>query len=93
MKKKKENKTIAQQKMTIVNNLIDNNFRCKDKQGKYLSISETDEILMNMPVQALENISKRYKSVEKEILIIRKAIKPLYNQIMRQTGLSHFMGL
>jgi hypothetical protein len=93
MKKKKENKTIVQQKMSIVSHLIDNNFRCKDEQGEYLSVTETDDILMAMPVTTLEHIRNDYQHVIEERLEIKRTIKPLYNAIMLQTGLSHFVRL
>ncbi len=93
MKKKKENKTIAQQKMTIVNHLIDNGFRTKTNEGDFMSMTETDDILMAMPIATLEHIRNDYQHVVEERLETRRVIKPLYNQIMRQTGLSHFVRL
>lgn len=93
MKKKKENKTIVQQKMSIVTHLINNNFRCKDEQGEYLSITETDDILMAMPITTLEHIRNEYQHVIEERLQTMRDIKPLYNAVMHKTGLSHFVGL
>lgn len=91
MKKKKENKTIVQQKMSIANHLIDNGFRCKDNDGEYLSTTETDDILMNMPILTLEHIRNDYQHIVNQRLETRRVIKPLYNAIMLKTGLGHFV--
>lgn len=93
MKKKKENKTIVQQKMSIVTYLTSNNFRCKDDNGNYMSLTETDDILMSMPISSLEHIRNDYQHVIEERAETQKSIKPLYNAIMLQTGLSHFVRL
>lgn len=93
MKKKKEKKTVVQQKITIVNSLIDNGFRCKDDEGGFLSITETDDILMNMPLSTLEHIQSDYQHVIEEKTKIKRVIKPLYNSVMHKTGLSHFIRL
>lgn len=93
MKKKKENKTISQQKMTIVNHLINNGFRTKTSEGDFMSMTETDDILMSMSLPTLEHIRNDYQHVIEERLEIRRIIKPLYNTVMHKTGLSHFVGL
>ncbi len=93
MKKKKEHKTIVQQKMFIVNQLIDNNFRCKDEDGEFLSATQTDDILMNMPLNTLEHIRNDYQHIIDERKQTLKAIKPIYNAVMLKTGLGHFMRL
>lgn len=93
MKKKKEDKTIVQQKMSIVNHLINNNFRCKDSEGEFLSITETDDILMSMPITTLEHIRNDYQFVINERLETKRVIKPIYNAVMLKSGLGHYMGL
>lgn len=93
MKKKKENKTVTSAKMAIVTYLTSNNFRCKDDNGNYMSLTETDDILMSMPISSLEHIKADYQYIIDERIETQKSIEPLYKAVMHKTGLSHFVGL
>lgn len=93
MKNNKQVKTVTEQKMAIVSCLINNDFRCKDNEGNFLSATETDDILMAMPLATLVAIRKGYQTTINQKIETRRLIKPLFNVLMVKTGLGHLRGL
>lgn len=88
--KKKQSQNVYEIKKTIIKHLIDNNFRCHSDTG-YHNASETDDILMAMPITALESIAKNYQKVIDEKIRLNKSITPLYNKVRLVTGLGHWV--
>jgi hypothetical protein len=81
------------EKMKIVKELIENDFRCRHDDEGYHTMRDTNSILMSMHISVLQRIRTEYQPVINKKGQIRNSIKPLYNEVMKITGLAHFTGL